>query len=65
VVAVAGETAAPNAPVTSGSTVVTTHLLTAANQLPVLNTATAGYLAGAAGDVGGNPSAAKASQIIG
>ncbi len=65
VVAVAGETAAPNAPVTSGSTVVTTHLLTAANQLPVLNTATAGYLAGAAGDVGGNPSALKASQIIG
>lgn len=65
VVAVAGETVAPNAPVTSGSTVVTTHLLTAANQLPVLNTAIAIYLAGAAGDVGGNPSAAKASQIIG
>jgi putative cell wall-binding protein len=65
VVAVAGETAAPNAPVASGSTVVTTHLLTLATQLPVLNTATAGYLAGAAGDVGGNPSAAKASQIIG
>jgi len=54
-----------NAPAVSGSTVVTTHLLTAANQLPVLNTAIAIYLAGAAGDVGGNPSVLKASQLIG
>ena len=65
VVAVAGETTAPNAPVASGSTVVTTHLLTLATQLPVLNTAAAGYLGGAAGDVGGNPSVLKLAQLIG